>query len=148
MTANDITDVFAVLNLNLDDYFAPEVIGFFLTQWPEGQFVAETYAGRIVGALCGSRLGGNRASVALLAVDSSVRGKGAGSALLSDLRQACLMQGISTIQLEVRTTNVSAISFYQRRGFVVSEHLPSFYNDGGDGYRMVSPVLTSGAGPS
>ena len=90
MTANDITDVFAVLNLNLDDYFAPEVIGFFLTQWPEGQFVAETYAGRIVGALCGSRLGGNRASVALLAVDSSVRGKGAGSALLSDLRQACL----------------------------------------------------------
>ena len=37
-TAKDLDGIFAVINLNLDDYFAPEAIGFFLSQWPEGQF--------------------------------------------------------------------------------------------------------------
>ena len=143
MTANDVQSVFAVLNLNLDDYFAPEVIGFFLAQWPEGQFVAESITGQIVGAVCCSKLSGNRASVALLAVDSSVRGRGAGGMLLSNVRRACMMQGIGTIQLEVRTTNTT-----KRRGFTVTEFLPSFYNDGGDGYRMTSPTYSGQVSPS
>lgn len=148
MTANDVQSVFAVLNLNLDDYFAPEVIEFFLAQWPEGQFVAESITGQIVGAVCCSRLSGNRASVSLLAVDSSVRGRGAGGMLLSNVRRACVMQGIGTIQLEVRTTNTTALEFYKRRGFTVTEFLPSFYNDGGDGYRMTSPTYSGQVSPS
>ena len=138
MTANDVDDVFAVLNLNLGEYFAPEVIQFFLAQWPE----------QVVGALCGSKLAGNRASVSLLAVNSSMRGKGAGTSLMASLRRACMMNGIGTIQLEVRTTNEDAIRFYKRLGFSVSEFLPSFYNDGGDGYRMVSATFSSGVSPS
>ena len=145
MTANDVDDVFAVLNLNLGEYFAPE---FFLAQWPDGQFVAESLTGQVVGALCGSKLAGNRASVSLLAVDSSVRGMGAGTSLMASLRRACMMNGIGTIQLEVRTTNENAIRFYKRLGFSVSEFLPSFYNDGGDGYRMVSATFSSGVSPS
>ncbi len=148
MTAKDIDDVFTVLNLNLDEYFAPDVIVFFLAQWPEGQFVAESITGRIVGALCGARLDSGRASVSLLAVDPGSRGTGVGTSLLTALRWACVMDGISTIQLEVRTTNRSAIKFYTHHGFSVSENLPGFYNDGGDGYRMVSPVFDSGFSPS
>lgn len=148
MTANDVDDVFAVLNLNLGEYFAPEVIQFFLAQWPDGQFVAESLTGQVVGALCGSKLAGNRASVSLLAVDASVRGMGAGTSLMASLRRACMMNGIGTIQLEVRTTNEDAIRFYKRLGFSVSEFLPSFYNDGGDGYRMVSATFSTGVSPS
>lgn len=148
MTARDIDEVFTVLNLNLDDYFAPEVVGFFLAQWPEGQFVAESVTGGIVGALCGAKLDGGRASVSLLAVDSSARGKGAGTMLLDSLRRACMMEGIGTIQLEVRTTNVTAIEFYLHHGFTVAETLPRYYNDGGDGYRMVSATFGSGFNPS
>lgn len=142
MTADDIEDVFAVLNLNLDDYFAPEVVGFFLAQWPEGQFVAEKVTGGIAGALCGARLGGGRASVSLLAVDAASRGRGAGTMLLDALRRACMMEGIGTIQLEVRTTNLNAINFYTRHGFSIAETLHRYYNDGGDGYRMVSATFS------
>lgn len=140
MTANDVDDVFAVLNLNLDDYFAPDVVEFFLAQWPEGQFVAESLTGGVVGALCGSRLQNGRASVSLLAVDSTARGQGAGGALLDALRRSCIMFGIGTVQLEVRTTNADAIRFYTKRGFRISETLPRFYNDGGDGYRMTCTI--------
>ena len=121
MTANDVDDVFAVLNLNLGEYFAPEVIQFFLAQWPDGQFVAESLTGQVVGALCGSKLAGNRASVSLLAVDSSVRGMGAGTSLMASLRRACMMNGIGTIQLEVRTTNVwsnpSSVDAYRTNSY-------------------------------
>ena len=147
-TAKDLDGIFAVINLNLDDYFAPEAIGFFLSQWPEGQFVAESFTGRIVGALCAAKLGGNCASVSLLAVDSSVRGHGAGGSLLDALRRTCMMEGVSTIQLEVRTTNSAAIDFYRRRGFAIAETLPHYYNDGGDGYRMVSATYGRNISPS
>ena len=138
MTGADLEKAFSVINLNLDEYFAPEVIEFFLMQWPEGQLVAETLTGQFTGVLCGARLDQGRASVSLLAVDSAFRGMGAGSSLLDGLRRCCLMEGIRTIQLEVRTSNADAIRFYQKRGFTVTERLPCFYNDGGDGFRMAS----------
>ena len=89
-----------------------------------------------------------RATVSLLAVDSSVRGHGAGTSLLSALRRACMMEGIGTIQLEVRTGNAQAIEFYKRHGFVITESQPHYYNDGGDGYRMVSATYGGSISPS
>ena len=53
------------------------------------------------------------------------------------------MEGIRTIQLEVRAENSEAMGFYNKRGFVLSERLPHYYNDGGDGYRMVSATYGS-----
>ncbi len=137
MTGADVMSVFGILNLNLDDFFSEDVILFFLQQWPEGQFVATDYRGEIIGALCSARLDPSRASISLLAVDSQYRGTGVGSSLMNYFDRACMMNGISTTQLEVRVTNSSAIGFYQKRGYRITETLPSFYNDGGAGYRMV-----------
>ena len=134
----DAEKVFSIINGNLDDYFSPDVINFFRMQWPTGQFIAEDFLGNPVGAICGSRLDGGRASISLFAVSAGQRGRGIGTQLLEAFRRRCLMEGMSTIQLEVRTTNTNAIRFYERHGFVRTEHLPHFYNDGGDGYRMVS----------
>ncbi len=138
----DVEKVFYLMNSNLDDYFAPDVINFFMIQWPGGQLIAEDLFGNAVGAICGSRLDGGRASISLFAVDSAHRGSGIGSELLGAFRRRCMMDGLGTIQLEVRTTNESAIRFYERHGFVKTEYLRSFYNDGGDGYRMVLGTLS------
>ena len=134
----DVEKVFAIINGNLDDYFSPDVINFFRMQWPTGQFIAEDFLGNPVGAICGSRLDGGRASISLFAVSGNHRGKGIGTQLLEAFRRRCLMEGMSTIQLEVRVTNTNAIRFYEKNGFVKTEYLQSFYNNGGDGYRMVS----------
>lgn len=147
MTQADLMQVYGILNLNLDDYFSEDVVLFFLQQWPAGQFVATDYSGRIVGVLCGAMLDRGRASVSLLAVDGCCRGSGIGSSLLENLFVACRMNGLTSVQLEVRTTNLSAIGFYTRKGFVITENLPMFYNDGGSGYRMVRN-LSPGINPS
>ena len=134
----DVEKIFAIINGNLDDYFSPDVINFFMMQWPGGQFIAEDIFGNPLGAICGSRLDGGRAAISLFAVSSMYRNQGVGTQLLEYFRRRCMMDGYPTIQLEVRTTNTNAIRFYERHGFVRTEHLPHFYNDGGDGYRMVS----------
>lgn len=136
----DVMEVADLMNRNLDDYFAPEVVDFFLMQWPTGQFVATDPFGNILGALCGARLSGGRVSIHLFAVEANHRGQKIGSQLYNEFWFQCRMEGISLIQLEVRTTNVRAMEFYKRRGFVVTEELKGFYNDGGDGYRMVANV--------
>ncbi len=133
----DLEGVFVLMNSNLDEFFPPSVIMFFQEQWPQGQFVATDVFGNILGAICGSRLEGGRVSISLFAVDESCRGQGIGQQLLDTFRRRCYMDGYSIIQLEVRTSNLLAKRFYEKRGFRVTEHLHGFYNDGGDGYRMV-----------
>lgn len=138
---SDSSEISRVVNSNLDDYFAPEVIDFFLMQWPDGQFLATDYCGNPIGVLMSAKLSGGRATISLLAVEADVRSRGIGSTLINRFRQECLMNGISMIQLEVRTTNKNAISFYQGHGFSVTETLDGYYNNGGSAYRMTSSVF-------
>lgn len=131
----------ALVNNNLDDFFHQDIIGFFLAQWPTGQFIATDFIGRPLGVLVGSRLSGGRASISLLAVNQEVRSMGVGSQLLAYFRRRCMMEGYRTMQLEVRVTNTRAIAFYERHGFMISENLTDFYSNGGSAYRMVCNVM-------
>lgn len=137
--ASDSADILRIVNTNLDDYFLPEVIDFFIMQWPDGQFLATDFIGNPIGTLVGAKLSGNRATISLLAVNTDVRSKGVGTALINRFRQECIINGITSIQLEVRTTNESAIAFYKKQGFTILERLDCFYNNGGSAFRMVSP---------
>jgi len=137
MRASDTINVFALMNSNLDGSFSLDVIEYFLTLWPEGQFVAEDMFGNIQGAICGTQLANGMASISLFAVDSKSRGRGIGTKLLETFRTRCYMQGYSAIQLELRVSNEKAYRFYSKNGFVLTEKVPSLYGPGQDGLRMV-----------
>ncbi len=137
MSPEDGLAVFALINSNLDGSFSLDTIEYFISLWPEGQYVAEDLFGNIVGALCGTRLSNGRASLALFAVDAKYRGQGVGSRLFDSFRTKCRMEGFSEIQLELRTGNIVAYSFYSKRGFAVTELVDSLYGPGENGYRMV-----------
>ncbi len=136
----DVPGMYHVYNTNLDDYFAPENIEFFMMQWPRGQFVAEAITGGVVGSLSSYLLEPTVATITLLAVDAPYRSRGAGSALLDAFILVCMGSGISRIQLEARVTNSGAIRFYERKGFTVSGIIPGLYSDGGDAYRLILDV--------
>ena len=137
----DAGAVLALVNNNLDDFFHPDIVDFFLMQWPTGQFIATDFLNRPLGVLVGSRLSRGRASISLLAVNHDVRSMGIGTQLLTYFRRRCMMEGYSMMQLEVRTTNASAIRFYEKHGFRVSENLLNFYSNGGSAYRMICNVM-------
>ena len=138
MRPGDAEAVHSLIGMSLDEYFSPEIPLYFLNQWSRGSFVAADFAGNVIGYIAGAVLSGMRASVSLFCVSPNARGRGIGSSLLAHLVNAARMEGIRTIQLEVKTVNTNAIRFYERRGFIRTEDLPAFYKDGSDGIRMVS----------
>ena len=140
MQASDSIAIYALMNSNLDGTFSLDVIEYFYLCWPEGQLVAEDMFGNIVGALCGTKVDRNRASLSLFAVDARYRGQGIGGKLLESFRTRCYMEGYSEMQLEIRTTNSSAYEFYTNRGFVKTADLPDIYGPGQNGYRMVAKL--------
>lgn len=141
MSEEDLPRVYAIALSSLDEYYLPEIFSFFLNQWPSGQLVACSVTGKVIGFICGSRLGPDRVGIALLAVEREGRCRGAGSELLAALRKRAVAEGAYTVQLEVRKENEAAIRFYKARGFIITEDLPVFYNNGGDGIRMIGATV-------
>ncbi len=138
MRETDAGDAYSLMCSSLDEYFAPEVVSYFLNQWPSGQVVACDFSGKVVGYLAGARLSSGRCSIALFCVSPDYRSRGIGTMMLERFRHFASMDGLGTVQLEVKENNLDARRFYLRNGFSVTETLPSFYNDGSTGIRMVS----------
>lgn len=103
--------------------------------WPEGFVVAEM-DGEVVGFIAGITSAPRQARVLMLAVREGFRGRGIGTALMSEFTRRCLARGIRSMELEVRKSNLQAIRFYNRLGFSIQYILPRFYTDGEDGYKM------------
>ena len=62
-------------------------------------------------------LGEKRLHLTHLIVDSNVRGKGIGSALIKKLHVAALERKVSKIELWATMSNENAVSFYKKCGF-------------------------------
>jgi ribosomal-protein-alanine N-acetyltransferase len=69
------------------------------------------------------------------------RRRGLAQKLLARAEEALRIRNINTVFLEVRVDNVAAQNLYSRLGYSVVQRLPKYYNNGGDGFLMVKPLL-------
>lgn len=72
-----------------------------------------------------------------LAVGAHARGAGLGSVLLAAAEADARAHGCTSMRLEVRADNPSAMALYERRGYTRIARLPAFYEDGADGWRYM-----------
>ncbi len=70
----------------------------------------------------------NEADLVQIGVIESNRKQKIGTALLQDLLKRLRIQGIEKLFLEVRESNVSAITFYESFGFIAAGKRRNFYN--------------------
>ncbi len=129
----DVYDVFRIAFENLTEKYSLDLFLDIHRAWPSGFLVAELKD--IVGFIAGSYYEGN-ARILMLAVDKPFRGRGIGSALLNRFIFECKKMGIRTVSLEVRTGNIDAIQFYQKRGFQVMSRIDNYYTNGDSAYVM------------
>jgi ribosomal-protein-alanine N-acetyltransferase len=47
---------------------------------------------------------------------------------------------VRTVRLEVRSVNDAAQELYRKLGYVVTQRLPRYYSNGGDGLLMVKAI--------
>ena len=71
-----------------------------------------------------------------LATAPEGRGQGVAYALMDAVTAAALNAHASKIRLEVKVDNLAAIGLYRKLAFEVIDLLPSYYDDGTDGYRL------------
>ncbi|MDR2867032.1 MAG: GNAT family N-acetyltransferase [Methanomassiliicoccaceae archaeon] len=132
----DSDRIYGIICSSLDETYKQELLSYLYLQWPKGQLVACDFSGRPVGFLSASRIDAAHARIMLLAVDGDRRSVGIGSKLFTHFRHIALMNGMNHISLEVRPSNMRAVNFYRRHGFVATEVLRNYYNDGGDAVRL------------
>jgi [ribosomal protein S18]-alanine N-acetyltransferase len=49
-------------------------------------------------------------------------------------------RGIRLVRLEVRSLNIAAQQLYLKRGYAITQRLPKYYSNGGDGLLMVKSL--------
>ena len=78
--------------------------------------------------------------VVALGVDPEHRRKGLGRYLMRAVEQGFSNNGITTVRLEVRTSNEAAQKLYFNLGYKIVRRMPRYYTSGDDGYLMVKSL--------
>jgi ribosomal-protein-alanine N-acetyltransferase len=132
---NDIFPVITLAFETLPERYNPSIFTQFYESCPEGFLVALNNE-MIIGFLIGIRTTPNTARILMLAIEDSHRKQGIGSALLEQFIREMKQQNVTRVELEVRTSNKSALRFYQSRGFLLQDTLQQFYQNGENAYSM------------
>ena len=104
--------------------------------WPEGFLIAPDEHDRPVGFLLGVSQIEGEARVLMFAVDRDWRAQGVGNRLMETFLERARSRGMRRATLEVRVSNATAIRFYTRFRFSVTDLLRGYYSDGENGYQM------------
>jgi len=137
----DIHSVMRVVKKSLGETYPPSLYLTLHSIWSDGFMIAEEN-GQIIGLVAAVESEKRVARVLMLAVLPDYRGRSYGSTLLKKLEDRCRAGAFRAIGLEVRKSNMSALSFYERHGFSVSGEIENFYLNGEGAYQMIK-VLQS-----
>lgn len=118
-----------------------ETIRYLLSHSQSLCFKVVTHAGEMIAFVVGMQELDGTGHVVALGVGPEHRRKGYGRRLMHSIEQGFLDRGITTIRLEVRTSNESAQRLYFELGYKIIRRMPRYYTSGDDGYLMVKTLL-------
>jgi len=78
--------------------------------------------------------------IMILAVHPNYQNKGIGTLLLEKVVNDLQKQHVRNIRLEVRTTNLNAIKFYEKHNFRIVDTLEQYYADLEDAFLMIYEI--------
>ena len=128
----------AVLAIEADSFPAPWSRQMFIGELQSVHsfpMIAMDVDGRIVGYIC-PMLVLDEGHILNVAVDRNFRGRGIGRLLLERVIIDCRLQNAEFVSLEVRPSNIAAISLYEQLGFIVTGRRKAYYENGEDALMM------------
>ncbi|MCI4318178.1 MAG: GNAT family N-acetyltransferase, partial [Thermoplasmata archaeon] len=132
----DVPQISLIVADALHEHYDSSLYLSLSQQWPEGFIVAADSQDHPIGFLLGvSQLEGE-ARILMFAVDRDGRTHGTGTRLMESFLERCRGRGMHRVTLEVRVSNATAIRFYTRFRFSVTDLLRGYYSDGENGYQM------------
>lgn len=114
---------------------------YFLIKCADGFYVAEEN-NQIVGYIISS-VEGDKGTLVSVAVLPEFRRRGIGSRLMEESMNF-FSSKVDYVELQVRVSNVEAISFYKKFGFEETGLIPNYYIDGEDALIMSKKIRVKG----
>lgn len=132
------TDIEPIMAIERASYPLPWLTQHFLdeihsaTAFP---LTAFDHNGRVVGYIC-PLLILDEGHILNVAVNPDCRGKGVGRLLVQRVLDDCCVSGAAFVSLEVRVSNVAAITLYRQMGFAEVGRRKRYYENGEDALMM------------
>jgi ribosomal-protein-alanine N-acetyltransferase len=146
---DDIPKVIKINEETLPEHYSDYFYYEIMAEFPEGFLVAER-GSDVVGYVMArmeygfshlKRLGLSRKGhIVSIAVREQHRGQGVGSLLMQRAQEAMAAKGATESYLEVRVSNLEAISLYQKLGYITAGRLEGYYKDGEAALVMAKPI--------
>jgi ribosomal-protein-alanine N-acetyltransferase len=112
----------------------------YLTQSGAECLVAES-GGQIVG-FCITARRGDEAYIITIDVLEDFRKRSVGTALLAESEKSLAKNGVRIVSLDTDTTNLPAISFWQKHGYRKIGIRKGYYPNGGDAFAMTKSIAS------
>ncbi|MEM0490610.1 MAG: ribosomal protein S18-alanine N-acetyltransferase [Ignisphaera sp.] len=136
----DLDNIYRLETLCFKDPYPKELLYMLLTLYPELFLVIELES-NIIGYVAGIVRKDNFGHIISLCIHPTYRRKGLGKQLVAYIEKVFKESfNVCQYRLEVRTSNIEAISLYKKLGYSIINRISNYYPDGEDAYIMIKYV--------
>ncbi len=137
--ADDIYRIIELEYQNFDYPYPPEIVNFLFESYRDTFLVVEK-DGEVIGFVIGI-VQKKEGHILVIAIRDDFKRKGVGTFLMKKLIDIYKKKGITRLKLEVRASNIAAISMYKNLGFKITNRLKHYYENGEDGLLLRREML-------
>jgi [ribosomal protein S18]-alanine N-acetyltransferase len=120
--------------------YSRETFEYLLTAAEAVAYRAVTADGTMVGFVVGLVEPDHTGHITTIGVAPEHRRRRVAERMLTKVEEAFRRRGLRTVRLEVRSVNTGAQQLYRNLGYAVTQRLPRYYSNGGDGLLMLKPL--------
>ena len=120
--------------------YSRETFEYLLTAPESVSYRATTPAGAMVGFVIGLIEPDHTGHITTVGVAPEHRRRHLGQRLMAEVEKGFKKRGVRIVRLEVRSLNIPAQKLYQHLGYAITQRLPKYYSNGGDGLLMIKSL--------
>ena len=120
--------------------YSRETFEYLLTAAEAVAYRAVTVDGTMVGFVVGLVEPDHTGHITTIGVAPEHRRRRVAERMLTRVEEAFRRRGLRTARLEVRSVNTGAQQLYRNLGYIVTQRLPRYYSNGGDGLLMLKSL--------
>ena len=120
--------------------YSRETFQYLLTAPEAVAYRAATTSGAMVGFVVGLVEPDHTGHITTVGVSPEHRRRQLAKRLMSEVEKGFKQRQVRIVRLEVRSLNIPAQKLYQRLGYSVTQRLPKYYSNGGDGLLMLKSL--------
>jgi ribosomal-protein-alanine acetyltransferase len=120
--------------------YSRETFEYLLTAPEAVAYRAATSSGAMAGFVIGLVEPDHTGHITTVGVAPEHRRRQLANRLMAEVERGFKQRQVRLVRLEVRSLNIPAQKLYQRLGYSVTQRLPKYYSNGGDGLLMLKSL--------